>query len=96
MDNRLLELCEKACIEYCKNGFVSEDPYKDFIREHKRLCYSDQEQINSYMRSFIEKYIKGHNLPWRDNRYLYGEAYGMNIIFNIDEIPKEVRILSVF
>lgn len=92
MDENIKQLCEKACIEYCENGYVSEELYKDFIQGHGKLCYPDKEQANSFMRDFIHQYIWDHSLPWKNNTYLFGEAYGFGIITCIDAIPKEGHI----
>lgn len=92
MDEDTKRLCAKACIEYCENGYVSEDLYKSFMEGHGKLNYSDQKRINTFMRDFIKQYIKDYNLPWRDNRYIYGKAYGFEIITCIDAFPKEGHI----
>lgn len=89
MDENVQQICQKACIEYCEDGFVSESTYKSFMSVHDKVSYPDQEQINAFMRNFIEQYIKDRNLPWRSNRCLYGEVYGLGIITCIDAIPKE-------
>lgn len=89
MDEKMKRLFEKACIEYCETGCVSEDLYKDFMKEHGKLCYPDKEQANSFMRNFIHQYILDHNLSWKNNTCLFGEAYGLGIITCIDAVPKE-------
>lgn len=95
MDESAKQLCEKVCVEYCENGYVSEPVYENFIENHNKLNYPDLEQANTYMRNFIQQYIKDNNLPWRNNCYLYGEAYGFKIFTEINELPKEVQIFSV-
>lgn len=88
MDEEMRKLCERVCIEYCENGIISEDLYKTFMKEHSNLRYPDIEKANAFMRDFIDRYIKEHDLSWRCNRYLYGEAYGFKIFTEIDELPK--------
>ena len=92
MDEETKRFYEKVCIEYCENGCVSEDLYKIFMKAHGKLKYRDEKQVNAFMRDFIKHYIQDHNLPWRDNRYLYGEAYELHIFTNIDELPKETAL----
>lgn len=89
MDEEIKEICKKSCIEYCENGFVSESVYEDFMVKHSKLSYSDRKQVDSFMRGFIEQYIRDHNLPWRNNRMLYGVVHEVNIFTDIDELPKE-------
>lgn len=88
MNEEMRKLCERVCIEYCESGIVSEDLYKTFMKEHSNLRCPDMEKADAIMRDFIDRYIKEHNLSWRCNQYLYGEAYGFKIFTEIDEPPK--------
>lgn len=63
MDGNVQQICQKACIEYCDNGIISETTYKNFMSAYDNLSFPDQEQMNSFMRNFIERYIKEQNLP---------------------------------
>ena len=94
MDNELLELCEKACIEYCENGYVSESVFNSLMKDHEVLTLNDSETMKAYMRNFIKKYIQNHNLPWRSNTCISSlTSLGICYSFILSELPKEIYIV---
>ena len=95
MDEEMRKLCERVCIEYCENGIISEDLYKTFMKEHSNLRYPDMEKANAFMRDFIDRYIKEHDLSWRCTGIFMGKLMDLRFLLRLMSSQK-TGILVLF
>lgn len=94
MDEVLKEICKKACVEYCENGFVSEPVFNSLINYYESINFNDSEEMKAFMRNFIVNYIQANNLPCRNNTCIYTlTSSGVLRGFIISKVPKDLHIL---
>lgn len=94
MDENVKQLCKKACIEYCEDGFVSEPVFDSLMKHYELLNFNEGEEIKAFMRNFISDYIQVNNLSWKSNTCICAStSLGVLRCFIISEIPKNLHIL---
>lgn len=94
MDGSIQQICQKACVEYCEDGFVSEPVFNSLMEHYESLNFSDGEEVKTFMRNFIAYYIKVNNLSWKSNTCIFtSTSLGAIRCFIISEAIQNLHIV---
>lgn len=63
MNETVRQLCEKACAEYCENGFISEEIFNALIKCYESLNFRDSEEMKAFMRNIIASHSEYSKVP---------------------------------
>ena len=63
MNKTVQQLCEKACTEYCENGFISEEIFNALMKCYESLNFRDSEEMKAFMRNIVANHSEDSNVP---------------------------------
>lgn len=63
MNETVRQLCEKACAEYCENGFISEEIFNALIKCYESLNFRAGEEMKAFMRNIIASHSEDSKVP---------------------------------
>lgn len=63
MNETVQQLCEKACAEYCENGFISEEIFNALMKCYESLNFRDGEEMKAFMRNIIASHNEDSKAP---------------------------------
>ena len=90
MNETVRQLCEKACAEYCENGFISEEIFNALMKYYESLNFRDGEEMKAFMRNIIASHSEDSKVPSVNSKGIRTlTSTGVVHTFIIDDVIKK-------